>query len=267
LVKRTGLREHKTHRETSPGCNPSLKVKIAYILWKTGGRRRSELSRFNLLYYQFPIFRKKIMKGPDKDEVYPLKGYKKLCFLKNIIEAPNIVVGDYTYYDDFEEVDNFKKNVKYLFDFTGDQLIIGKFCMIASGVKFIMNGGNHLTDAVSTYPFAIFGNGWEKAMNGKFYPYKGDTLIGNDVWIGHNATIMAGVQIGDGAIIATNATVTKDVRPYAVVGGNPAREIKRRFDDEKIAHLLDLKWWDWDIDKITENIEILTGNDPYRLSN
>lgn len=194
-----------------------------------------------------------------------MEGYKKLCFLKNIIEDPNIRVGEYTYYDDFDDVENFKKNVKYLFDFTRDKLIIGKFCMIASGVKFIMNGANHLTDAVSTYPFAIFGNGWENAMEGNSYPYKGDTVIGNDVWIGHNAMIMAGVKIGDGAIIATNSTVTKDVRPYSVVGGNPAKEIRRRFDEERIEYLLELKWWDWDIDKITENIEILTGNDLYRL--
>lgn len=205
------------------------------------------------------------MKGPDKDSVFPLKDYKKLCFLKNIIKNPNIVVGDYTYYDDFEDVENFEKNVKYLFDFTGDKLIIGKFCMIASGVKFIMNGANHLTKAVSSYPFAIFGNGWETAMEGKTYPNKGDTVIGNDVWLGHNATIMAGVEIGDGAIIATNATVTKNVAPYTVVGGNPAREIRKRFDDQKIDYLLKLQWWNWDIEEITKNIRWLTGNDPYAM--
>lgn len=205
------------------------------------------------------------MKGPDKDSVFPLKDYKKLCFLKNIIKNPNIIVGDYTYYDDFEDVENFEKNVKYLFDFTGDKLIIGNFCMIASGVKFIMNGANHLTEAVSSYPFAIFGNGWETAMEGKTYPNKGDTVIGNDVWLGHNATIMAGVEIGDGAIIATNATVTKNVAPYSVVGGNPAREIRKRFDDQKIDYLLKLQWWNWDIEEITKNIQWLTGNDPYAM--
>ena len=151
------------------------------------------------------------MVGPDKNVKFPLENYDKLCFLKNIVKNPNIIVGDYTYYDDFENVENFEKNVKYHFDFTGDKLIIGKFCMIASGVKFIMNGANHLTDSISTYPFAIFGNGWEKSMKGKSYPNKGDLVIGNDVWIGHNATIMAGVKIGDGAIIATNSTVVKDV--------------------------------------------------------
>ena len=200
------------------------------------------------------------MNGPDKHTKFPLANYEKLCFLKNIITNPNIIVGDYTYYDDFENVENFEKNVKYHFDFTGDKLIIGKFCMIASGVSFIMNGANHLTDAISTYPFAIFGNGWEKAMEGKSYPNKGDIVIGNDVWIGHNATIMAGVTIGDGAIIATNSTIVKDVPPYTIVGGNPGKEIKKRFDEETINKLLALKWWDWPIEKITENLQNLTGN-------
>ena len=154
------------------------------------------------------------MIGPDKNCIFPLEHYNRLCFLKNIIKNPNIIVGDYTYYDDFEDVYNFEKNVKYHFDFVGDKLIIGKFCMIASGVTFIMNGANHLTDAVSTFPFAIFGNGWENAMEGKNYPSKGDTVIGNDVWIGYKVTIMAGVNIGHGAIIASNATVTKDCLLY-----------------------------------------------------
>ena len=198
------------------------------------------------------------MTGPDKNIKFPLENYEKLCFLKNIIKNPNIIVGDYTYYDDFDNVDNFEKNVKYHFDFTGDKLNIGKFCMIASGVTFIMNGANHLTNSLSTYPFAIFGKGWEKAMDGKTYPNKGDIIIGNDVWIGHNATIMAGVKIGDGAIIATNTTVVKDVKPYSIVGGNPAKEIRKRFPDNTINKLLKLKWWDWSIEKITENIQNLT---------
>lgn len=199
------------------------------------------------------------MNAPDRDQVFPLPNYDRLCFLKNIIKNPNIIVGDYTYYDDFEDVQNFEKNVKYLFDFIGDKLIIGKFCMIASDVTFIMNGANHLTDAISTYPFAIFGNGWENAMEGKTYPSKGDTIVGNDVWIGHKVTIMPGVNIGDGAIIATGAVVTKDVAPYSIVGGNPAKELKRRFSDKEISQLLEIKWWDWEIDRITRNVQFLTG--------
>ena len=200
------------------------------------------------------------MTGPNKNIKFPLENYNKLCFLKNIIKNPNIIVGDYTYYDDFEDVHNFEKNVKYHFDFVGDKLIIGKFCMIASDVTFIMNGANHLTESISTYPFAIFGNGWENAMDGKTYPQKGDINIGNDVWIGYNATIMAGVTIGDGAIIATNSTVVKDVEPYTIVGGNPASEIKKRFSEKTIKKLLELKWWNWNIEKITKNIQHLTDN-------
>ena len=199
------------------------------------------------------------MNGPNSLTTFPLAGYNRLCFLKNIIKNPQIIVGDYTYYDDFETVGNFEKNVKYLFDFIGDKLIIGKYCMIASDVIFIMNGANHLTDAVSTYPFAIFGNGWESAMDGKSYPTKGDTIIGNDVWIGYGATIMPGVKIGDGAIIATKSVVTKDVEPYSIVGGNPAREIKKRFSDKAIEKLLKMQWWDWTPEKVTENLDKLTG--------
>lgn len=200
------------------------------------------------------------MNIPDKNRKFPLDNYDRLCFLKNIIKNPNIIVGDYTYYDDFESVENFEKNVKYLFDFTGDKLIIGKFCMIASDVTFIMNGANHLNDAISTFPFAIFGADWSNAMEGKAYPNKGDTVVGNDVWIGYGATIMPGVTIGDGAIIATKSVVTKDVEPYAVVGGNPAKEIKKRFSEEEIKELLEIQWWNWSIEKITESVQNLTGN-------
>ena len=199
------------------------------------------------------------MKAPDKDKKFPLPHYDRLCFLKNIITNPNIIVGDYTYYDDFKDVHNFEKNVKYHFDFIGDKLVIGKFCMIASDVTFIMNGANHLTDALSTYPFAIFGDAWQHAMEGKVYPTKGDTVIGNDVWIGYRTTIMPGVKIGDGAIIASNSTVTKDVEPYSVVGGNPSREIRKRFSEETIEKLLKIKWWDWPIEKITQHLNHLTS--------
>ena len=205
------------------------------------------------------------MTGPNKDTKFPLEHYDRLCFLKNVIKNPKIEVGDFTYYDDFENVENFEKNVKYLFDFVDDKLVIGKFCMIASDVKFIMNGANHLTDAITTYPFAIFGNGWENAMEGKSYPTKGNIEIGNDVWIGYNATIMAGVKVGHGAIIATNSIVTKDVPPYSIVGGNPAKVIRKRFSDETIERLLKLKWWDWDIEKITKSVQALTDVDVEKL--
>lgn len=200
------------------------------------------------------------MGAPNKNLAFPLRHYNRLCFLKNIVSNPNIIVGDYTYYDDFEDVSNFEKNVKYHFDFVGDQLIIGKFCMIAAGVSFIMNGANHLTEAVSAYPFAIFGGDWEDAMKGKEYPSKGNTVIGNDVWLGHHCTIMPGVRIGDGAIVGTHSLVTRDVAPYTIVGGNPACEIRKRFSRQKIAELLHLQWWNWPVEKITANLEWLTGD-------
>jgi len=202
---------------------------------------------------------------PNKNDKFPLENYDRLCFLKNLIKNPNIIVGDYTYYDDFESVENFEKNVKYLFDFIGDKLIIGKFCMIASDVTFIMNGANHLNNSITSYPFAIFGKDWSNAMDGKTYPTKGDTIIGNDVWIGYGVTIMPGVKIGDGAIIATRSVVTKDVEPYSIGGGNPAIKIRKRFSEEKIKQLLEISWWDWSIEKVTEHLNYLTGNDIEKL--
>ena len=200
------------------------------------------------------------MRSPDKDQKFPLTNYERLCFLKNVIRNPNIIVGDYTYYDDFENVENFEKNIRYHFDFIGDKLIIGKFCMIASNVTFIMNGANHLTESITSYPFAIFGHDWSNAMEGKSYPTKGDTIVGNDVWIGYNSTIMPGIRIGDGAIIASNSTITKDVEAYTIVGGSPAKEIRKRFTEKETIKLLEIKWWNWTIEKITQNLKYLTDN-------
>lgn len=205
------------------------------------------------------------MAHPNPNTLYPLAGYERLCFLKSIVKNPLIEVGDFTYYDDFEDVANFEKNVKYLFDFTGDRLGIGKFCAIASGVTFIMNGGNHLLDAVSTFPFSIFGSGWEGAMEGKSFPSKGNTVVGNDVWIGYNSVITPGVHIGDGAVIASCSVVTRNVAPYSIVGGNPAGEIRKRFSDAHIQALLDIRWWNWPVEKITRNLHLLTGNDAEAL--
>lgn len=192
--------------------------------------------------------------------VFPIAGYQKLCFLKPLINHPQIKIGDYTYYDDFETVENFRKNIRYHFDFTGDKLLIGKFCMIASGVEFMMNGANHETHSVSSYPFAIFGGDWAAAMEGKTYPLKGDTVIGNDVWIGYKAAILPGVTIGDGAIIGAYSIVTSDVEPYTIVGGNPARLIRMRFDQETIDELLNLTWWNWPVERVTRLSSFLTGD-------
>ncbi|MCG9885194.1 MAG: CatB-related O-acetyltransferase [Cyanobacteria bacterium] len=198
--------------------------------------------------------------GPDPNQLYPLAGQTRLIYLKNAIQSPLISVGDYTYYDDPEDPLNFERNVLYHFDFIGDRLIIGKFCAIAAQTKFIMNGGNHLTDRLATYPFPIFGNGWECAMP-EAWPHKGDTVVGHDVWLGHGVTVMPGVTIGHGAIVATGAVVTRDVAPYAIVGGNPAQEIRKRFDEDAIARLLAIAWWDWEIEKISRNVKAICGAD------
>ncbi|VXD16541.1 Virginiamycin A acetyltransferase [Planktothrix serta PCC 8927] len=198
--------------------------------------------------------------GPSPNTRYPLPQQTRLVYLKTIVKNPNIIVGDYTYYDDFENPENFEKNVLYHFDFIGDKLIIGKFCSIASDVKFIMNGGNHRTDWLTNYPFPVFGQGWEFAMPDS-WPNKGDTIIGNDVWIGYGATIMPGIEIGDGAIIASQAVVTRNVSPYSIVGGNPAQEIRKRFEESLIEELLNIRWWDWDIQTITRHLQAICGTD------
>jgi len=191
-----------------------------------------------------------------------MKGFPQICFIQNTISNPNIIIGDYTYYDDPEDSENFERNVLYHFPFIGDQLIIGKFCALARGVKFIMNGANHKLDGFSTYPFQIFGNGWEKVEpQPEELPYKGNTVIGNDVWIGYEAVIMPGVQVGDGAIIAAKSVVVSDIAPYTIFGGNPAKCIRQRFDDEVIKSLLEVAWWNWDIGKITHNLEKIVATD------
>lgn len=200
---------------------------------------------------------------PDPNTLYPIEGVTRTCYLKNIITNPQIIVGDYSYYDDPDDVYNFEKNVLYLFPFMGDKLIIGKFCQIATGVRFIMNGANHAMGGISTHPFKVMGKSWSNAPIN--VTSKGDTVIGNDVWIGNSATIMQGVKIGHGAIIGTSALVTKDVEPYTIVGGNPAQPIRKRFDEKTIELLLNLAWWDWPIEKITGNLEALTTGNMERL--
>jgi virginiamycin A acetyltransferase len=191
-----------------------------------------------------------------------MAGFPQVCFIKNTLTNPNIIVGDYTYYDDPENSADFERNVLYHFPFIGDRLVIGKFCAIARGVKFIMNGANHKTSGISTYPFYIFGNGWEKAApQPGDLPFKGDTVIGNDVWIGYDCLIMPGVKIGNGAIISSRSVVVNDVPAYAVVGGNPAKIIKERFSQEDIATLESIAWWDWSKEDITRNIATIVSAD------
>ena len=208
------------------------------------------------------------MYGADPKDKHPMKGFPQICFIQNTVSNPNIIIGDYTYYDDSEDSEDFERNVLYHFPFIGDRLIIGKFCALARGIKFIMNGANHKLDGFSTYPFQIFGNGWEKVtpQTGEL-PYKGDTVIGNDVWIGYEVVMMPGVQVGDGAIIAAKSVVVSDVPPYTIFGGNPAKCVRQRFDEDAIRALLEVAWWHWDIEKITRNLEKIVTADIEALIN
>lgn len=197
---------------------------------------------------------------PDPSTRFPIAGETSVVFLKNVIDDPQIEVGDFTYYHDFDDPTGFERNVRYLFPFIGDRLVIGRFCAIASGATFLMNGGNHAVEGVSTYPFSIFGAAWSKAEP-ESWPHRGDTVIGNDVWIGYQATLLPGVRIGDGAVIGAKAVVTGNVPPYAVVAGNPAKVVRLRFPETTIDRLLALRWWDWPIERITAHLKEITGGD------
>ena len=179
---------------------------------------------------------------PNPDSAFPNPKIPSLCFIKNVVKNPRIIIGNYTYYDDVDGADQFEKHVTHFYDFIGDKLIIGKFCAIAKGIEFVMNGANHRMDGVTTYPFYIMGGDWGGAIAPvkDELPLKGDTVVGNDVWIGQNVTVMPGAHIGDGAIIGANSVVASDIPPYAVAAGNPCRVIKKRFDEDFIAYLLDL---------------------------
>jgi virginiamycin A acetyltransferase len=204
------------------------------------------------------------MEGPDPLDPHPMAGHPRVCFLKAVIDRSNIEIGDYTYYDDPDEPERFaERNVLYHFDFIGDRLVIGRFCAIATGALFIMNGANHATDGLTTYPFQIFGKGWERgfAPEDLTAGFRGDTIVGNDVWIGREAMILPGSRIGDGSIIGARAVVSGEVPPYSILVGNPGRVVRRRFDDATIKRLLAIRWWNWPAERIARNVELLRGGD------
>ncbi len=205
---------------------------------------------------------------PEK-KIYPRTNDYETVYLKNIISDPNIIVGDYTIYNDFhsDPVLFEKNNVLYHYPVNKDRLIIGKFCSIACGTKFIFTSANHTLGSLSTYPFPIFFEEWglDKKQVASAWDNKGDTIIGNDVWIGYEAVILSGIHIGDGAIIGTRAVVTKDVPPYTVVGGIPAKEIRKRFDEETVKQLQQLRWWDWPYDKIQEFLPYIMNGEVDKL--
>ena len=196
-------------------------------------------------------------KNPDPNMRYPIAGYEKEIYVKPTLKNPNIIVGDFTYIADSD----FESHVTHHYEWLGDKLVIGKFCQIASGVEFVMNGANHQMNAISTFPFYTL-EGWNMdAPAMEDLPLKGDTVIGSDVWIGQNAVILPGVNIGDGAIIGANSIVGSDVAPYTIAAGNPAKAIRKRFDEELIALLLSFKWWDRSVAEIDKLIPILTSSD------
>ncbi|KAA5835980.1 CatB-related O-acetyltransferase [Saccharopolyspora hirsuta] len=204
---------------------------------------------------------------PDPMTRHPLPDHERVVFLKPLISAPQIVVGDYTYYDDPDGATGFEhRNVLYTYG--PERLVIGKYCAIAAETRFLMAGAEHPTMGVSTYPFTMFGGEWaERTLDiVTGMPSRGDTVIGNDVWFGYRATVMPGVTIGDGAIIAAGAVVTSDVPPYAIVGGNPARAIRRRFADADVDLLLSAAWWDWPVELVTEHARTIMAGTPAEIA-
>lgn len=203
--------------------------------------------------------------GPSPDALHPLAATDQVVFLKPLAAGrAGVTVGDYAYYDDPDGAEAFfERNVRYHFHFVGDRLVIGPFCAIGRGVQIIMNGATHAMGGFSTFPFKIFGDGWEEGFDPATWSagYRGDTVIGPDVWVGAEAMILPGVTIGAGAIIAARAVVTADVPPYAVAGGNPVRVLRRRFNDTTVARLMHIAWWDWPREKLMRNLGAVRGAD------
>ena len=205
-----------------------------------------------------------------KDKIYPRTSDKQTVYLKNVVNNPNIEVGDYTMYNDFvqDPIDFEKNNVLYHYPVNQDKLKIGKFCSIACGAKFLFTSANHTMKSLSTYPFPIFFEEWQ--LDGKdicdAWDNKGDIVIGNDVWIGYESVILSGVTIGDGAVIGSRAVVTKDVEPYTIVGGVPAKPIRKRFDEQMIKKLEKIGWWNWGEEQIRQNLEAIQVGDVDALS-
>ena len=196
-------------------------------------------------------------KRPDPNVIHPIEGYDKEIYVKPTIKNPNILVGDFTYIADSD----FESHVTHFYPWSKDTLMIGKFCQIAAGIEFVMNDANHQMNAVTTFPFYTLA-GWEmNTPDPSEMPFKGNTVIGNDVWIGQNAVILPGVHVGDGAVIGANSVVGSDVAPYTIVIGNPAKVLRKRFDDELIGLLLKFRWWDKSVEEINRLIPILTCSD------
>lgn len=203
---------------------------------------------------------------PNPDQLHPMAGVDRVVFLKPLITSEKIVVGDYTYYDDPDAPTDFE-NSNVLYGYGPEKLVIGKYCAIASGTRFIMAGANHFTGGVSTFPFGIFGGTWQDdtmdiVMSA---PSRGDTVVGNDVWLGYQCLVMPGVTIGDGAIVAAGSVVVNDIPPYTIAGGNPAKPIRQRFDDADVKRLLDAAWWDWPVELVTRHARTIMAGTPAEI--
>jgi virginiamycin A acetyltransferase len=206
------------------------------------------------------------MDAPDPGRLHPVEGAERVVFLKPLVRHPKVEVGEYTYYDDFDDPLAFERDA-VLYAYGPERLIIGRYCAIASGVRFILPGANHADLGPSTFPFGIFGEPWaERTMNLVMgAPSRGDTVVGNDVWLGYRALVLPGVTIGDGAVIAAAAVVASDVAPYSVVAGNPARVVRRRYDDEDVTRLLRAAWWHWPAELVTEHSRTIMAGEPAQL--
>ncbi|MFI1769391.1 CatB-related O-acetyltransferase [Streptomyces sp. NPDC020800] len=203
---------------------------------------------------------------PNPEALHPLPGQDRVVLLRPLVTDSRIEVGEYTYYDDPDGATEFERR-NVLYGYGPERLVIGKYCAIAAGTRFLMAGAAHPTMGVSTFPFTMFGGSWTERtidlVTGM--PSRGDTVIGNDVWIGYQALIMPGVRIGDGAIVAAGAVVTADIEPYTVVGGNPARPIRRRYEDADIERLLRAAWWDWPVELVTEHLRTIMAGTPAEI--
>jgi virginiamycin A acetyltransferase len=204
--------------------------------------------------------------APDPTVLHPVAGQDRVVYLRPLVTDPRIEVGEYTYYDDPDDALGFERNA-FLYAHGPERLIIGRYCAIASGVRFIMPGANHADLGPSTFPFGIFGEPWaERTMDLVMgAPSRGDTVVGNDVWLGYRALVLPGVTIGHGAIVAAASVVATDIPPYAIVGGNPARVIRRRYDDEDVERLLRAAWWDWPVELVTEHARTIMSGTPAEL--
>jgi virginiamycin A acetyltransferase len=199
--------------------------------------------------------------APSPIATHPVAGQPRVRYLRTLVSSPLIDVGDYSYYDDPVDPMRFQTD-NVLYHYGPERLVIGRFCAFATGVRFIMNGANHRMDGITTFPFSIFGDPWSRDVDAILnLPNRGDTIVGNDVWLGYEALVAAGVTIGNGAIVASRAVVSRDVRPYSIVAGNPAVEIRRRFNDAEVERLERIAWWNWPIDRVTQHARLLMTGD------